>query len=240
MQGVLVGVVLASLAAGAAVFQNRPRADSNWELEEAVRLLQESPWVRQARPQTLGAAEGTRGRVSESAGGTVWGVSGEAPGRSEAVYTVRLLSARPVREAYQRLYRVLNRAPGPSAPLGAGPAEAPRQEEEIVVALQVHSPGRAERAPLQQIFQHHDLKIIEQGAFLETESTGRVGLQGYYPPTSEGTGALFIFPQAHQGRPLVTARDRWLRFVLAVPDTDHTVTVLWELLRLAYNGVWEF
>jgi hypothetical protein len=49
---------------------------------------------------------------------------------------------------------------------------------------------------------------------------GRVSLKEYFPTSSDGTGAKFVFSRVQNGKPVIAAGDKEARFEFEVPLVD--------------------
>jgi hypothetical protein len=168
---------------------------NKWSLDKAVQLLNTSPWARQE----------TFTRVIRGVGS---GVSGE-----KEIYNrfyVRLLSARPIREAYARIQQIQNgydRMPAKEKEQFAK-AQMPNLDWDasqwIVVSVGFRSNDPNEESEVRRFFQSETVKTLKNKVFLSTASSPQVELSAYVPQREESVGSKFVFPRAVNGVPVVT------------------------------------
>lgn len=158
-----------------------------WSLSKAVQTLNSSPWARQE----------TFTRVVSGVGS---GVSGEK--EIFNTFYVRLLSARPVREALARIqqlqYGYDALAPEDRLRFDEGVAAAGLMEDFgdlVVVAVSFRSNDPNEESSVRRFFQKETAETLKNRAFLSTDRFSQVRILTYYPPRDEGVGAKFVFPR---------------------------------------------
>jgi hypothetical protein len=168
---------------------------NKWSLDKAVQLLTTSPWARQE----------TFTRVISGVGS---GVSGE-----KEIYNrfyVRLLSARPIREAYARIQQIqhgYDRMPAEEKEQFAK-AQTPNLDWDasqwIVVSIGFRSNDPNEESDVRRFFQSETVKTLKNKVFLSTASSPQVELSAYVPQREESVGSKFVFPREINGVPVVT------------------------------------
>ena len=164
---------------------------NKWSLDKAVQLLNTSPWARQE----------TFTRVISGVGS---GVSGE-----KEIYNrfyVRLLSARPIREAYARIQQIQHGYDRMPAKEKEQFAKAQMQNldwsssEWIVVSVGFRSNDPNEESAVRRFFQSETVKTLKNKVFLSTASCPQVELSAYLPQREESVGSKFVFRQGSQWR----------------------------------------
>jgi hypothetical protein len=168
---------------------------SKWSLDKAVQLLNTSPWAKQE----------TFTRVIRGVGS---GVSGE-----KEIYNrfyVRLLSARPIREAYARIQQIqhgYDRMPAKEKERFAK-AQMPNLDWDssqwIVVSVGFRSNDPNEESDVRRFFQSETVKTLKNKVFLSTASSPQVELSAYVPQREESVGSKFVFPREVNGVPVIT------------------------------------
>jgi hypothetical protein len=164
-------------------------------MDRAVQILNESAWARQE----------TFTRVISGVGS---GISGEK--EIYNTFYIRLLSARPVREAYARVQQ-LNHG------YDNMPVEEKRRFEEaqmpnlemdvsrwIVISVSFRSNDPNEESSLRRFFQSETAKTLKNKAYLSTPAYPQLELSEYFPPREESVGAKFVFPREVDGVPVIT------------------------------------
>jgi len=167
-----------------------------WSLEQAVEVLNESPWAKQE----------TYTRVIRGVGS---GISGEK--EIYNTFYVRFLSAQPVREAYARVQQIQY-----------GYDEMIPEEKElfekaqrkdlnmdisdwIVVSISFRSNDPNEESDVRRFFQSETVETLRTKVFLSTSAHSQVEISAYFPQQEESIGAKFVFPREVDGIPVVTS-----------------------------------
>jgi len=229
----------------------------SWSREEAIRILTASPWATVRKidlKDTLGAgrplAPGTcTGCEQTSAPEDVFGAGGEirqgldrnprrvvsaeeaiaAAGKTRS-YTVRFMTARPVRMAMARYAQLGNRL-------------SPEQAERYV-----SSSGDSQRAIvavgcLEGIPEEFNLEAeaLRGAAYLQIGKGGRkIDFEHFAAPSHTDQGeALFVFPRFENGIPLITERTKEVRFVLRLNEKV-TIEAKFKPKDMQFAGNLEF
>lgn len=199
----------------------------NWALEEAVRVLNDSPWARQVTFAQVVAEVGS-------------GVRGE----KEILNTfyIRLLSARPVRQALARVEQI-NRGYDRLSPpdrdrfdrlLEAGlELDASRW---IVVTVGFRSNDSERENQILSFLRTETAQTLKNQAILSTNRFPRVELKAYYPPAGDGIGARFVFPRYSDGTEIFEDQRDTLLFQLEIPDLGTPLTVEFPLREMEIDG----
>ena len=182
-----------------------------WSSKYVSRMISDSPW---SHNQTLSTA--LSGKDS--------GLQGEKEIYNR--FTVRFFSALPIREAYVRMMQILNKYDDM--------ASAQRSEfdsrfkraltldvrDRIIVALEFASNDPDATREMKQFLANARTETVKQYVYLISPRLGRVGLREYFPPSSDGTGAKFIFPRVVNEKPVIATGDKEIRFEFEVPLVD--------------------
>lgn len=198
-----------------------------WNRNQVMKLLEDSPW---AQTQTNTLVLGSRDA----------GLHGER----ELFYkfTVRFFSALPVREAFVRMYQLMN---------NYDELDPQRRQEfdsrfkraldldvhdRVIVAVEMASNDPEANRNLKQALDTSRTQEMKQNCFLISQHLGRVELLEYYPPSPDGTGAKFIFPRLVEGKPVVDPGDKEVRFEFYVPAVDQKLFVNFKIPKMSYQG----
>lgn len=215
---------IASLAAAATYQEPLPKLT----LAQAIQVLNSSPWARQE----------TYTRVVSGVGS---GVSGEK--EIFNTFYVRIISARPVREALARLQQIQYGYDGL-------PDEDRRRFDEyaaadllsgfgdwIVVAVSFRSNDPNEESNVRRFFQKQTPETLKNKAFLSTERFSQVRIHTYFAPRDEGIGAKFVFPRQVDGASIVSPKSRSVAFeLLDVPAASPRLRARFAVKEMLING----
>jgi len=200
---------------------------TSWSLEEAVTLLNDSPWAIQT----------TFTEVVEGAGS---GVRGEKE-IFDTFYT-RILSSLPVRQAFVRVeqhahdYDSLSTSEKERFDDLATPGLELDFEDWIVLAVSFRSNDPDNEREVDRYLEVSTTDSLKNQAFLYTSSVSQVRLRGYFPPQGDGVGAKFVFPRAVNGRPVVSDDTETLVFELEIPEAEPILSVTFVIRELKWGG----
>lgn len=205
-------------------------ADSDfraWTLEEAAEVLNRSSWSQQET-------------FTRIVGGIGSGIQGEK--EIYSTYFVRLLSARPIRQAYARIrqiqlgYDALDR-------VGKARIDADLQRildldlaEWIVVSVAFRCNEPREESRIERFFANGTTETNRNRAYLSTSRHPRILLTAYFAPTEPAVGARFVFPRTIGGEPVVGSEDKEVVFELDTPSSNIDLKVAFPVSELQLDG----
>jgi len=195
----------------------------SWSLEEALSILNDSPWAR----------EQTATRV---VGGIGSGIAGEKE-IYERFY-VRLLSARPIREAYARADRLISNTESvdPTAAKSAKDSLDLDTSDWIVVAVAFRSNDMSREQEVKRELQTQTTETMKIRAYLSTARFPQVRIMAFFPALEDGVGAKFVFPRKINGEAVVTAGDQNLIFELEMPGDMPDVRTTFKVREMMVKG----
>jgi len=193
----------------------------SWSLDQAVKVLNDSPWARRE----------TFTRVIHGVGS---GISGEK--EIYNTFYVRFLSARPVREAYARIQQIQygydRMLPHDKRRFEA--LQSPNLNMDvsrwIVLSVSFRSNDPNEESAIRRYFQSETVETLRTKAYLSTASCPQVALSAYFPHEEESVGAKFIFPREVNGVSVI-GRDcpNVILELLDVPGTESRLCARFEV-----------
>ena len=198
-----------------------------WKREDVVRMLNDSPW---AQKETFTAAIDTKSA----------GLQGEK--ELYFGFTVRFFSARPVREAYVRMARLMNNydqmAPDQRQEFDKRFQRALNLDvaDRVIVALDYATNEPNTARDLRTAFELATADTLKQRVYLISQRLGRVELHEYFPPSNDGTGAKFVFPRTVNGQPVFGPQDKEIRFDFTTPVTNHHIFLTFKSSKMLYRG----
>jgi len=198
-----------------------------WNRNQVSRIMTDSPW---AQSQTL----------SYALGGKDAGIQGE----KEIFHklTVRFFSARPIREAYVRMFQILNNydqmSPEQRQDFAArfGRGLNLDVSDRVIIAVEFATNDPQTNRNLKQFLDTAQAESLKQDVYLITRRLGRVQLREYFPPSPDGTGAKFIFPRQVNNVAVIQPQDDEARFEFYVSEVEHKFLVNFKVKRLFYHG----
>jgi hypothetical protein len=218
-------LLLSATFAAALLLAGEPFA--KWPLSKAIEVLNVSPWARQE----------TFTRVI---GGVGSGISGEK--EIYNTFYVRLLSARPIREAFTRITQIR-----------AGYDRLDLHEKDrfdistrrlleidfkrwVVISVGFRSNDPNEESSVRRFFQSQTIDTLKNRAFLSTDDFPQVEMAAYFVPRDEIVGAKFVFPRQVGAAPLVTKATDSLTFeLMEVPGAHPHLRAMFSVKAMALS-----
>ncbi|RPJ79946.1 MAG: hypothetical protein EHM18_19275, partial [Acidobacteria bacterium] len=206
-----VSGLMSLLLAATAAFSQQNRDYRSWTLEEAVKVLNDSPWARQ---QT----------VTRVIGGIGSGVFGEKEIYHR--YYVRFLSAEPVRQAFARVeqltkgYDRLDEAARRTLDERLSTRIAADMSNSIVLAVCFRSNDPEVEQDVRRTLQSQTFETLKTRAYLSTRQFPQLELAAFFPASEDSVGAKFVFPRFVEGKPVLLPDDPSMVFELDLPDED--------------------
>jgi hypothetical protein len=225
---------------------------TQWSTREVGFILGGSPWIRTSSIF-----------VMRESGKTNYPFTKEWTGTDiSAAYQVRMITARPVREAYLRSVSLNPTILGLDELANLNPEKtdarlkdfllsnphsifAKEDEENIILAVRLIYYHRFEQSDGIGVINKRDSGYDEltnanipkllANTFLETDSGKKSKLSEYVLPGRDRLGAKLVFKRAlPDGTPFITEADKELRLVL--PLKYHKVKVAFDLRKMMYKG----
>ena len=205
-----------------------------WNKGQVTKMLNDSPW---ADTQTFTNLVGRD--LDSPVGDAGVGVRGERETNDK--FTIRFFSALPIREAYIRMYQIMNRYdemnPQQRQDFDSRFKRALNLDvhDRVIVAVEFASNEPDTIRNMKQFWENSTSQTLKQSTFLICQGAGRVELLEYYPPSSDGTGAKFVFPRTVNGKPALDPGDREARFEFYVPPIDQKVLMNFKVSKMTYK-----
>ncbi len=214
--------------------QKKYKPWTEWNEKDAQKILDDSPWGQTQTetdtsemvytPTTRPAPARAQGERSE--------VLSIRPQTS--IIRIRLLSARPIRQAFART--ITAKQPEMAESMKAFVERD--FAEFIVVAVAFDSTDRRASGPVMQILNSANTGILQNNTYLEVKGGKRQFLDQYQAPTQDGLGAKFIFKRTMNGEPLITPEMNEFRFYAEVKQIK--LNMRFKTKDLLYDGKLEF
>lgn len=253
MKKIIFAALLTALLLG--VGRAQEKAWSQWTKIEAEKILNSSPW---GHTQTeTDTSEMMYSPTSQAGIGssTRTGVLGTTSDRqsvnnnraaqganNQAIsvnYHVRLLSAKPVRQAFMRVIELAQKTPDKELIEGLQSFVERDFKDFIVVAVSFDSTDGRYSGPALQAFASGTLGTLKNRTYLERKDGKRVFLMEYHAPINDGLGAKFIFPRIVDEKKFLNADSGSLRFYSEVSN-QIKLNVTFKVSEMMYNGQLEY
>jgi hypothetical protein len=242
-----------ALLLGASLAQEKPW--EQWSKAEAEKILNHSAWGQTQTdtdtsemmysPTSLGGgststrttATGSQtDRQSVNNNRVAQGANNQA---ISVNYHVRLLSAKPVRQAFMRVIELAQKTPDQELLDGLRSFVQRDFSDFIVVAVSFDSTDGRYSGPALQAFAAGTIGTLKNKTYLERKDGKRVFLMDYHAPISDGLGAKFIFPRIVDEKKFVNADSGSFRFYSEVSN-QIKLNVTFKMSDLMYKGQLEY
>ncbi|MCG3146411.1 MAG: hypothetical protein HONDAALG_04474 [Gammaproteobacteria bacterium] len=150
-------------------------------------------------------------------------------------YRIRLLTARPIRQAMARRAQMQN--PQLAEQLKAFAEQS--TDKFIVVAVDYDSTDRRLSGPVMQVFNSANTGSLKNSAYLENKDGKRVFLQEYIAPINDGMGAKFVFPRTLNNEAFVNEKSGYLRFYSEM-GKDIKLNMRFKISDMMFDGKLEY
>ena len=224
----------------------------HWSKGEAEKILNDSPWAKQQEVRIKFDKE------SQTAAGSYSGVSGAAAAQSRTevtsqvptdfIFTLRLRSAVPVRQAVVRLKQLETNIekmdPKDRVAFDAqikGLLDCPACANNYVITLSSKSRSNPGADAIYATFKGGRLADLQRYIFIANERGDRRQLIHFVAPKAPGDEAIFFFSRLDEkGAPLLTLDSKELVINMANNQADSITNFKIDVTKLRLNGKVEF
>lgn len=253
MKKIASAAVVLALLLSASIAQEKSWAQ--WTKVEAEKILNHSAWGQtQTDTDTseMMYSPTSQGGTSSSTRSSVMGTQSDrtsvnnnrvAQGaNNQAIsvnYHVRLLSAKPVRQAFMRVIELAQKTPDQELLDDLRSFVQRDFGDFIVVAVAFDSTDGRFSGPALQAFSSAALGTLKTKTYLERSDGKRIFLKEYHAPINDGLGAKFIFPRIVDEKKFVTAESSSFRFYSEVSN-QIKLNVTFKPSEMMYDGKLEY
>jgi hypothetical protein len=208
-------ILFAMLLAISALIAQTSKPWLEWNMKETTKILNDSAWGQsQLETKQADSGSGAITNTGSSRNMIPRDASKDSPGAitSYIKYYIRLLSAKPVRQAIVRKLM-----------LDAPDMDTQRKEQLksfadattsdfIVVAVVAEAKDRTMGDEALQAFKIATLESLKDSTYLERQDGQRLLLADFKPPIADGLGAKFVFPRMLNSQPFLEPGSGQLKF----------------------------
>lgn len=213
-----------------------------WTMKETTKILNDSAWG-QTQLETKQADAGPAAITNTGSSRTMVprDASKDSPGAitSYIKYYIRLLSAKPVRQAVVR--KLILDSPDISAQRKEelkSFAEATTSDF-IVVAVVAEAKDRSMAGEALQAFKTATLESLKDSTYLERRDGKRLLLADFKAPVADGLGAKFVFPRMLNNQPFLEPGGGHLRFYCELSKSIR-LEARYRISDMMYDGRLEY
>ena len=223
-----------------------------WTKAEADKILATSGWVQTQTdtdtsemvysPTNSGRSSigAPTGRTTEQQGINNNRADRGATNQAVSVnYRVRLLSAKPIRQAFMREVAIEQKSSDKEFLDGLDAFVQRDFSEYVVVSVTVDSVDGRLLGPALQAFGSQRVGTLKNVTYLERKDGKRVFPIDYYPPSKDGLGAKFVFPRRVDERTFLGDDSGSFRFYSEV-SPQIKLNVTFKLTDMKYEGKLEY
>jgi hypothetical protein len=224
----------------------------HWSKSEAEKILNNSPWAKQQEVRIKFDKETQTAAGSFNTDPTKGGqniqteVTSQVP--ADFIFTLRLRSALPVRQAVVRLKQLETNIermdPKDRVAFEAqikGLLDCPACVNNYVITLSSKSKSNPGADAIYATFKGGRLADLQRYIFIANERGDRRQLIHFVAPKAPGDEAIFFFPRLDEkGAPLLTVDNKELLINLANNQADSITNFKIDVTKLRLNGKIEF
>jgi len=213
-----------------------------WNMKETTKILSDSAWAQtQLETREADGASAAITNTGSSRTMTPRDASKDSPGAitSYIKYYVRLLSAKPVRQAIVRKLML------DSPDMDAAHKEQLKSFAEattsdfIVVAVVAEAKDKSMGRDAVQAFETATLASLKDSTYLERRDGQRVLLTDFKAPVADGLGAKFVFPRTLNNQPFLAPESGQFKFYSQL-SKKITIEARYKVSDMLYDGHLEY
>ena len=221
-------VFVFALAIGAEA-QKKMKPWTEWSEKDVNKMLNDSAWG-----QTQTETDTSEMFYAPGSGGNR-STQGQLNQATNINYRIRLLTAKPIRQALARRAQLLR--PELAEQLKAFAEQ--QTDKYIVVIVDFDSPDRRFSGPAMQVFNSATTAVLKNGTYIENRDGKRLFLQEYIAPTNDGMGAKYVFPRTLDNAPFVNEQSGYIRFFSEMGNNIR-LNMRFKIADMMYDGKLEY
>lgn len=233
----LVTILLFSIVASA----QTTKSWTEWSQKEAEKILNDSAWGQTYTEHPQGRVDTTV--ITNTRPGMIGdrrGESGQQTAQQKPVhYRARILSAKPVREAFARIVVLQQKEPSPDFVNQLQGFVDRDFGDYLVVSFSVESDDpRRVQGGLAMLGKLTG-EMLKEKVYLEREDGKRAVFLDYKPPIGDGMGGKFVFSRTLDGQPFLSSQSESMKFFLQLTEKQK-ITVKYKVEDMKYGEELEY
>ncbi len=231
----IVILLLISAALAGTGAEKKAKPWTEWSQKEAQRILDDSAWG-----QTQVESDVSEMFFTPTTGKDISRAAKGAVNQATSLnLRIRLLSAKPIRQAFARLIELQQKTPNKQLSESLRAFVERNFDQYIVVAVDFDCKDQRYSGQAMQLFNSMTADVLKNNTYVETKKGQRVFLSDYKAPINDGIGAKFIFPRTSSGDPFVTPESGELRFYSELTKSL-VLNMKFKVSDLMSDGVLEY
>jgi hypothetical protein len=225
--------------------QKKGKPWTEWSEKDVDKMLNDSAWGQTQTdantsemfysPTKNPPASGNRPLDGSSGSGNDRSAQGQLNQATTINYRIRLLTAKPIRQALAR--RAQLQKPELAEQLKAFAEQ--QTDQYIVVIVDFDSPDRRISGPSMQVFNSATTAVLKNNTYLETNNNKRFFLQQYIAPSGDGMGAKYVFPRTINSEAFMNEKNSFIRFYSEM-GKDLKLNMRFKISDMMYDGKLEY
>ncbi len=243
MKNLAIALMIALSLAAVAVAQKKMKPWTEWSEKEVNKMLNDSAWGQTQTDTNTSEMFFSPGSQSRNPIGNRpldsdtndRSSQGQLNQATNLNFRIRLLTAKPIRQALARRAQIQN--PQLAEQLKAFAEQ--NTDQFIVVAVDYDSTDRRFSGPAMQIFNSANTGALKNNTYIENKDGKRIFLQEYMAPINDGMGAKFVFPRQVDNEPFVNEKSGYLRFYSEMAK-NIKLNMRFKISDMLYEGKLEY
>ena len=211
---------------------------TEWSEKEATKVLNDSPWGQTQVFSDTSREFGTG--VARGAAGTADSSSGDYSA-SHLNIRIRLLSSKPVRQAFSRVITLMQKG-SVNEQLAAQLKAFASQDFPDYVVVAVDADAKESKNEIREfnaLLSSRSLTDLKNNTYLSGKGGERVFVAQYLPPQKDNLGAKFVFPRLVNGEPFITPDRTEVRFYSEL-STKYKLDMRFKIKDMMVDGKLEY
>jgi hypothetical protein len=154
-------------------------------------------------------------------------------------YRIRFLSATPIRLAFARLITMDQKTEATAITAHLRDFVERKFDQWIAITVDYESNDQRFSGEALQAFNSATVGSLKNNTYLERKDGKRIFLNAYYPPSSDGLGAKFIFERIVDEAPFLNRESGEVRFVSEISKTLR-LDKRFKVADMIYQGKLEY
>jgi hypothetical protein len=213
-----------------------------WNMKETTKILNESPWAQtQLETKQADSATAAITNTGSSRSMVPRDASKESPGAitSYIKYYIRLLSAKPVRQAVVRKLILDSPEMDDARRKQLTSFAEATSSDFIVIAVVAEAKDKSMGGEAVQAFTTATLESLKESTYLERNDGEQVRLSDFRAPVADGLGAKFVFPRMLNNQPFLQPGNGQLKFYSQL-SKKIKLEVRYKISEMMYDGQLEY
>lgn len=198
-----------------ALIAQAPKPWLEWNAKETAKILNDSAWAQtQLETKEADGASTAITNTGSSRNMTPRDASKDSPGAitSYIKYYIRLLSAKPIRQAVVQKLIIDSPEMAPERKDQLKSFAEATSSDFIVVAVVAEAKDNSMGGEASRAFTTATLESLKETTYLERADGQRVALANFVAPIADGLGAKFVFPRTLNNQPFLEPGKGELKF----------------------------